>query len=45
MAMRTLLTIQPARAYSRRYRAARTPIGRTTRVMSSVIVTVPKMAG
>ena len=44
-AMRTALTMGPALAYSRRYRAASTPKGTTATDMSKVIAAVPQMAG
>lgn len=45
IATRTALTMAPARAYSRRYNAASTPNGTTANDMTSVMTTVPKIAG
>jgi hypothetical protein len=44
-AMRTMRTSTLWVAYSRRYRAASTPVGTTTRVIRNTIITVPKIAG
>ena len=44
-AIRTVRTIRPCLAYSRRYMAASTPNGVTAMLISTVITKVPKMAG
>ena len=45
IAIRTMLTSRPALAYSRKYRAARTPNGTTAQDISNVMATVPQIAG